>query len=805
MYPGLYYFDTFTFTTMGTSGTRGPDSTKKYSNAPWREGDFSIVDGQQQWTVPVSGTYSITASGAYSAKKGRIVSGDVELNEGQVLTMLVGQLPYPVGYGLGGGGGTFIVANGKPLIVVSGGDGTGGHDASFSPYGSGNGINGAGYFTDGSNVSITYQFSKPTAYINGGFGNSYEGSPPYGGGFGGGQGFAFPPTSIYGGGGYTGSPGDGLSGATCYADDSVQTFTDLGATSNSSGYVIVSLVNPITIEHNDTIVNTEIYASPSGFAYWSDIAYSPGLKLFVAPSSFYNGQGIAYSPDGKQWFRSDYTGQGPWVVAWSPELGIFTTAKNGNYISSNGKNWIQVQGGSNWFSDIIWVPFLHKFIAISAANSSSEYFSESSDGQYWSPITTGPNVTNWYYQSYSVFAISQSNVLAGFYTSVYVSSDGATWNQTLTTTNNINNVAYGNGVFFVESVPTYYYSQDGGQTWSNEASLPFVNDSQPVSSVVFTDTQVVVTGLNETLISSDYIHWTRYPNNIMNPSSGGYRHIVYNPVDKYLVAVSDREINLAIDGTLWVPADTTYIGGVYDNVMCSPETSTVVLVASNGQITSETGTYTKDGVVWNRIPGLTFNPTTCQWNPLQRLFYIANNQYQVFFDPDSETLVSGNWREWVDSSTSPQLLQWYYDQTINNCLPISKAFSLNGIIVDTEPDINGYSPRISCSGSTFIKMARYPLGISYSSTDGTNWTQYSLQGDAMGECNRIIYILKYNTFYSLSNQEGKVFKSSDGGITWTCIYTSPGIYLNDMTYVPLLNKLFLITIANNIIELTFQA
>jgi hypothetical protein len=45
-----------------------------------------------------------------------------------------------------------------------------------------------------------------------------------------------------GGGGYTGSPGDGTSGATCYADPSVQNFTDLGATSSGPGYVTVTLI-----------------------------------------------------------------------------------------------------------------------------------------------------------------------------------------------------------------------------------------------------------------------------------------------------------------------------------------------------------------------------------------------------------------------------------------------------------------------------------------------------------------------------------------------------------------------------------
>jgi len=128
-YPGLYYFDTFTFTTLGTSGNRGPDPTKGYANAPWNPDQFSIVDGQQQWTVPATGTYNIVAAGAYGATPGRVVSGDVDLYEGQVLSLLVGQQPTPLvanvadNVTVGGGGGTFVVSGGVPLIVASGGDG----------------------------------------------------------------------------------------------------------------------------------------------------------------------------------------------------------------------------------------------------------------------------------------------------------------------------------------------------------------------------------------------------------------------------------------------------------------------------------------------------------------------------------------------------------------------------------------------------------------------------------------------------------------------------------------------------------
>ena len=137
-YPGLYYFDTFTFTTLGTSGSRGPDASKSYANAPWREGDFFIQDGQQHWTVPANGVYQITAAGAYGATPGRVVTGQVELNKGQIVKLLVGQCPSQLtanvqdNVTVGGGGGTFVVSGDTPLIVAGGGDGTGGTSALFT-------------------------------------------------------------------------------------------------------------------------------------------------------------------------------------------------------------------------------------------------------------------------------------------------------------------------------------------------------------------------------------------------------------------------------------------------------------------------------------------------------------------------------------------------------------------------------------------------------------------------------------------------------------------------------------------------
>ena len=130
IWPGTYYFNTFTFTSMGNSGHRGPTSNQTYADAPWPSSDyFSIKNGQQNWTAPANGVYQITAAGAYGATPGRVVTGQATLSEGQTLTMLVGQQPTPLtanvadNVTVGGGGGTFVTTNGVPLIVASGGDG----------------------------------------------------------------------------------------------------------------------------------------------------------------------------------------------------------------------------------------------------------------------------------------------------------------------------------------------------------------------------------------------------------------------------------------------------------------------------------------------------------------------------------------------------------------------------------------------------------------------------------------------------------------------------------------------------------
>ncbi|WP_342380029.1 glycine-rich protein [Myxococcus stipitatus] len=85
----------------------------------------------QTWTVPRTGEYRITATGASGASAavgiaggcGAKVSGVFTLQENDTLQLLVGQKGTATTYSAGGGGGSFVVKNGSPLLIAGGGGG----------------------------------------------------------------------------------------------------------------------------------------------------------------------------------------------------------------------------------------------------------------------------------------------------------------------------------------------------------------------------------------------------------------------------------------------------------------------------------------------------------------------------------------------------------------------------------------------------------------------------------------------------------------------------------------------------------
>ena len=121
----------------------GPSQNKVLSayTAANPGGDIRVDNGIQIWTVPLTGTYRITAKGAQggtgqrsgSGGYGAMVRGDFRLEQGSELYVLVGQEGRRNGVMVGGGGGSFVFTGydaSDPLLAAGGGGGYGVGNAS---------------------------------------------------------------------------------------------------------------------------------------------------------------------------------------------------------------------------------------------------------------------------------------------------------------------------------------------------------------------------------------------------------------------------------------------------------------------------------------------------------------------------------------------------------------------------------------------------------------------------------------------------------------------------------------------------
>ncbi|PGV22905.1 glycine-rich protein [Bacillus cereus] len=308
-----------------------------------------------KWIVPMSGKYKITAAGAQGGKTsnssltarggyGAIASGKIELKQGDVIQVLVGQqgMGYPQG---GGGGGGSFVAKGSvlssttPLIVGGGGGGgsnnnTNGYGrdgntstsgsssyGSSTPYGGSSGQggksvpsgrypagSGGGFYSDGQSVEYATQtvvswgtadgknsiVQGGQAFINGGLGGyaRYDASV---GGFGGGGGNGNYPGG--GGGGYSGGGGgynDGYGGGGGGSYISGEN-TSVTTGNSGDGYVKIQLVElgsmPPTVPTNLKITASanSVYLTGETITVSWDASTDPEGDAITYDVDFYNG------------------------------------------------------------------------------------------------------------------------------------------------------------------------------------------------------------------------------------------------------------------------------------------------------------------------------------------------------------------------------------------------------------------------------------------------------------------------------------------------------------------------------------
>lgn len=334
----LYEFSTFTFTNGNSLGRTGPTVSNLrvlYNTVgnTWIDNNnyFNVIGGIQYWTVPITGTYTITARGAQGAPAtttggglGTVITGDFNLQQGQKLQILVGQSGRPplnaasYGNSSSGGGGSFVVlnsgavttvANVDLLVAAGGGGGTGnvmlansaanasvgltGRIAWLAQAGGTAGMGGttgtsdngagAGFWGNGAGASangVAYRFGGNGGIINA----SYA---PFGGGFGGG---GSPNQGLFGrwsgGGGYSGGGAtNSVAGQAPNAPANNQPYFGGGGGSYNRGLNQVNLGNASGNFGNGSVTITyRTSSSPAHTASGLVLYYNPN-DLISYPSS----------------------------------------------------------------------------------------------------------------------------------------------------------------------------------------------------------------------------------------------------------------------------------------------------------------------------------------------------------------------------------------------------------------------------------------------------------------------------------------------------------------------------------------
>ena len=134
---------TYNFAAAGATGQNGP--TQGQVNTAYAlsnlNGQVTVANGVQSWTVPTTGVYIITTAGAAGGSSvfsnggsGAIISTKLTLTTGQVLNIAVGQSGQANGgtanyySGGSGGGGSFVYTGsiGGPGLIIAAGGGGGG-------------------------------------------------------------------------------------------------------------------------------------------------------------------------------------------------------------------------------------------------------------------------------------------------------------------------------------------------------------------------------------------------------------------------------------------------------------------------------------------------------------------------------------------------------------------------------------------------------------------------------------------------------------------------------------------------------
>ena len=634
-------------------------------------------------------------------------------------------------------------------------------------------------------------------------------------GFGGGN--------LVGGGGYTGSPGDGVSGATCYADTSVTGFTDLG-TSNSAGYVTVSLIDPVPIKQISTWNEQSKWDYVNSFLpYTYSITYCDGIKLFFAVSNFESSTfpQMAISSDGKIWINSsqDFSNMSSCMV---PLVSSDKVVVYGNKTTSDGVSWKNnnlpinvalppnynlVPGNNNTYNNRA-VYLNGQFILQIYSNSSSyeQTILTSVDGFSWNIVTTTTdNITIKAYANGIYVGIKYSSEL------VY-SENLIDW--TSTSIFNITDVTFGNKVFIAvrtsDPNDAGVYKSNNGTDWTFESIsqvIPFQNYGGQIyyangSFIVF------AVGVNDPRWDVEFFSYTYF-----SPDGDNW-YLSYQKLDQRLLRFGGT-MSFANSNTLgflmiltgwgdlpyvtikgdYVVSLVGYFSQTLIDVCYAPEIKTMVAVDWENNLYTNTNKGIGD---WIRTPTVLWYELSylCYSKELGKLFFYNCRQDTSQY-PSPRIVQTYTWSgtEWTDHGITYRVEGGLSFQRPFWCKELGyftngSTISRDGIYWTKMSDsillVYAYHGVFVSVGSSYPGY-KYGDHLYYSS-DGYNWTLCSYP---YSDCQfwGVVWCPKLNVFVGTGIRNGNYFCFiSSNGIDWTeTTSTIGGKYI---TWSPELEKLY---------------
>lgn len=331
-------------------------------------------------------------------------------------------------------------------------------------------------------------------------------------------------------------------------------------------------------------------ASANDAMNWMQVAWSPGLGMFVAVAFAGTGNRIMYSYDGIKWTATASTSDTTeWnSVCWSPDLNMFVIGGlNAIMYSYNGINWSSTSVGGNggkWYG-ICWSSELGRFVALNVGGTQINRVAVSTNGTSWSLKATPSDSSTWVSVCWSPelgMFVAVSNDAP---TRIMYSYDGNTWAYATTVpTGSWFSVCWSSelGIFVAVQGATTVITSSDGLIWTSRSNVPSGSWCSVCWAAEIGMFVAVANGTNYIMSSPDGINWTAQRSASSNTLVG--RGICWSPELSIFVIVTAAGTGNAVQTSApAIPAPKNTILAPSTQITVLPTTGSVGIGTTNPQ------------------------------------------------------------------------------------------------------------------------------------------------------------------------------------------------------------------------------